>query len=283
MSKQSFRLNKTHRADICSAILANWVLQNPEPKISQQQLDLLITDVVQAYTKQVDVIKLNVVYNYALSQGIGRLHSISVGSQMQNELKVRVMLPQGEERSFISIPILTETLERLNLIHYIPTRATLSRIYVDDKGLVNLGYSHQTNRIFHPKQDVQTVVENLPSGVQAEIQKVIDEKEFHKRISVDVTVAGFHSCANPIEVASNHPYFQEEKEVRRMFNVWSKEHNQLRKEVMYTLEQFNTSKQLIEGWPEVEGYMPPHMTDMSVINLPAVSINRLNERLALNP
>ena len=52
---------------------------------------------------------------------------------------------------------------------------------------------------------------------------------------------------------------------------------------MDTLEQFNTSKQLIEGWPEVEGYMPPHMADMSVINLPAVSINRLNERLALNP
>lgn len=283
MSKQSFRLNKTHRADICSAILANWELQNPEPKISQQQLDLLITDVVLAYVNQVDVIKLNDVYNYALSQGIGRLHSISVGSGIQNELKVRVVNPQGEERSFISIPILTETLDRLNLNHYIPTRGTLSRIYVDEKGLVNLGYSHQTNRIFHPKQDVQTVVENLPSGVQAEIQKIIDEKEFHKRISVDVTVAGFHSCANPIEVASNHPYFQEEKEVRRMFNVWSKERNQLRKEVMDTLEQFNTSKQLIEGWPEVEGYLPPHMADMSVINLPSVSINRLNERLALNP
>lgn len=283
MSKQSFRLNKTHRADICSAILANWELQNPEPKISQQQLDLLITDVVLAYVNQVDVIKLNDVYNYALSQGIGRLHSISVGSGIQNELKVRVVNPQGEERSFISIPILTETLERLNLDHYIPTRGTLSRIYVDEEGLVNLGYSHQTNRIFHPKQDVQTLVENLPSGVQAGIQKIIDEKEFHKRISVDVTVAGFHSCANPIEVSSNHPYFQEEKEVRRMFNVWSKERNQLRKEVMDTLEQFNTSKQLIEGWPEVEGYMPPHMTDMSVINLPAVSINRLNERLALNP
>lgn len=283
MSKQSFRLNKTHRADICSAILANWELQNPEPKISQQQLDLLITDVVLAYVNQPDVKKLNDVYNYALSQGIGRLHSISVGSGIQNELKVRVVNPQGEERSFISIPILTETLDRLNLNHYIPTRGTLSRIYVDEEGLVNLGYSHQTNRIFHPKQDVQTVVENLPSGVQAEIQKIIDEKEFHKRISVDVAVAGFHSCANPIEVSSNHPYFQEEKEVRRMFNVWSKERNQLRKEVMVTLEQFNTSKQLIEGWPEVEGYMPLYMADINVINLPSVSINRLNERLALNP
>lgn len=282
MSKQSFRLNKTHRADICSAILANWELQNPEPKVSQQQLDQLIIDVVLAYTKQVDVIKLNDVYNYALSQGIGRLHSISVGSGIQNELKVRVVNPQGEERSFTSMPILTETLERLNLSQYVPTRGTLSRIYVDEEGLVNLGYSH-SNRIFYPKQDTQTVVENLPSGVQAELQKVIDEKEFQKRISVDVTVAGFHSCANPIEISSNHPYFQEEKEVRRMFNIWSKERNQLRKEIMDTLEQFNTSKQLIEGWPEVEGYMPPLMTDMSVINLPAVSINRLNERLALNP
>lgn len=283
MSKQSFRLNKTHRADICSAILANWELQNPEPKVSQHHLDQLITDVVLNYQNQLDVIKLNDVYNYALSQGIGRLHSISVGSGMQNELKVRVMSPQGEERSFTSMPILTETLDRLYLSQYVPTRGTLSRIYVDEEGLVNLGYSHQSNRIFYPKQDVQTVVENLPSGVQAELQKVIDEKEFQKRISVDVTVAGFHSCANPIEISSNHPYFQEEKEVRRMFNVWSKERNQLRKEVMDTLEQFNTYKQLIEGWPEVEGYMPPHMTDMSVINLPTVSINRLNERLALNP
>lgn len=283
MSKQSFRLNKTHRADICSAILANWELQNPEPKISQQQLDILITNVVMAYAKQVDVIKLNDVYNYALSLCVGRLHSISVGSCIQNELNVRVMNPQGEERSFTSIPILTETLYRLNLNHYIPTRGTLSRIYVDEEGLVNLGYSHQTNRIFHPKQDVQTVVENLPSGVQAEIQNAIDERYLQKGISVNIAVAGFHSCANPIEISSNHPYFLEERLVRRKLNIWTKERNQLRKEVMDTLEQFNTSKQLIEGWPEVEGYMPPHMADMSVINLPAVSINRLNERLALNP
>ena len=283
MSKQSFRLNKTHRADICSAILANWELQNPQPKISQQRLDQLIIEVVLAYAKQVDVVKLNDVYNYALSQGVGRLHNESIGTRLDTMLDVRVVNPQGEERSFVSMPILTETLDRLNLKQYVPTREALSRIYVGQDGQTVLGYSHQSNRIFYPKQDVQTLLDNLPSGVQAELQNAIDEKAYEKRISVDVAIAGFHRCATPIVVISNHPYFQEEKEVRRNFNNWSKERNQLCKEVMDTLEQFNTSKQLIEGWPEVEGYMPPHMADMSVINLPAVSINRLNERLALKP
>lgn len=283
MSKQSFRLNKSHRADICSAILANWEIQNPMPKISQHHLDQLITDVVLRYQNQLDVIELNDVYNYAISQGVGRLHNESIGSRINTELKIRVMNPQGEERTITSMPILVETLERLALNHYVPTWGRQSRIGIDEDEQVILGYQYNANHKFYPEQDVQTLIDKLPAGIQGEIQTAIDDKDYHNRISADITVAGFHSCASPIEIVSNHPYYQEEKEVRRKFNIWSKERNQLRKEVEDTLAQFNTSKQLIEGWPEVEGYMPPHMADMSVINLPAVSINRLNERLALNP
>lgn len=286
MSQQSFRLNKSHRADICNAILANWEKQNPKPKISQQHLDRLIVDLVLAYDLQPDVKKLNDVYNYALSQGVGRLHNNSLGYSIKNELKIRVMNPQGEERTIIALPILVETLERLSLTQFVPTRGLVSKISIADSGQPILGYHVNDDHKYYPEQDKQAVIDKLPAGIQGEIQKAIEDLEVngcYNRVSAEIVVAGFHSCANPVEVVSNHPYFQEETEVRRKFNIWSKERNQLRKEVMDTLEQFNTSKQLKEGWPEVEGYLPPHMADMSVINLPAISINRLNERLALNP
>lgn len=283
MSQQSFRLNKTHRADICSAILANWEKQNPEPKISQQHLDQLIIDAVMAYDLQTDVKKLNDIYSYALSKGVGGLHNNSIFSRLDSALIIRVMSPQGTERTMTSLPILVETLERLKLSQYVPSRESVTRVSITDNDQIILGFHMIDQHNFYPKQDLQTLIDKLPAGVQTEIQNAIEDKDFCKRISVDIAVAGFHGCANPIEIVSNHPYFQEEVAVRRQFNIWSKERNQLRKEVMDTLEQFNTSKQLIEGWPEVEGYMPPHMADMSVINLPAISINRLNERLALNP
>lgn len=283
MSQQSFRLNKTHHADICNAILANWEKQNPEPKVSQQHLDQLIIDAVMAYDLQPDVKKLNDVYNYALSQGVGRLHNNSLVSCINFALNIRVKNPQGEERTTTAMPILVETLERLSLTQFVPSRVLLTKIAITECGETILGYSKNDYHKFYPEQDKQAVIDNLPFGIQGEIQKALENKDIRNRVSVEIAVAGFYNCANPIEIVSNHPYFQEETEVRRKFNIWSKERNQLRKEVMDTLEQFNTSKQLKEGWPEVEGYLPPHMADMSVINLPAISINRLNERLALNP
>ena len=65
------------------------------------------------------------------------------------------------------------------------------------------------------------------------------------------------------------------KNGRRLVNSWGSE-------TMDLLENFNTTKQLREGWPEMVPYLPPHLADPDqVVNLPVPVVSRLNERLGI--
>lgn len=61
---------------------------------------------------------------------------------------------------------------------------------------------------------------------------------------------------------------------------WKEEKKQFLREIGELLYSVNTSKQLLELWPEVEPYLPPHVADpSSAVRLPTVVVSRLNERL----
>lgn len=64
-----------------------------------------------------------------------------------------------------------------------------------------------------------------------------------------------------------------------------KEHNKVLRlymeEVSQVLQGVNTSKQLLEVWPEVEKFLPKGTVNPSSITLPAVSIANLNAALAV--
>ena len=45
------------------------------------------------------------------------------------------------------------------------------------------------------------------------------------------------------------------------------------------LSSVNTTRQLVEVWPEVEAHLPAHVADPSKINLPAVVVESLNNQL----
>jgi hypothetical protein len=49
--------------------------------------------------------------------------------------------------------------------------------------------------------------------------------------------------------------------------------------VSQVLEGVNTTGQLLEQWPEVEDYLPQNISNPSKINLPSVSVSKLNEKL----
>jgi len=58
------------------------------------------------------------------------------------------------------------------------------------------------------------------------------------------------------------------------------EHTALRQEVKPVLDSFNTTKQLLETWPSMEKFLPANIADPDKgINLPAISLSRLEEKI----
>lgn len=58
--------------------------------------------------------------------------------------------------------------------------------------------------------------------------------------------------------------------------------NKFLREVRSLVESVNSTKQLLEIWPEAEDYIPAHLADPSKgVKLPALQTSRLNERLGL--
>ncbi len=55
---------------------------------------------------------------------------------------------------------------------------------------------------------------------------------------------------------------------------------ELRNEVVPILDSVGSTKQLLEIWPSMENFLPPHIADPdSGINLPALNISRLQEKI----
>lgn len=66
------------------------------------------------------------------------------------------------------------------------------------------------------------------------------------------------------------------KDAKAHFN----ERNLVVKEFKEFLSQFNTSKQLVDGWPDVVDYMPAHLADPeAVIEAPVTAVNTVTKRL----
>ena len=69
---------------------------------------------------------------------------------------------------------------------------------------------------------------------------------------------------------------------RKLRMEWATERNKLREETIDLLQQFNTTKQLRDGWPEIVPYMPAHIADpTAAVKLPVLATSRLNQRLGI--
>lgn len=77
--------------------------------------------------------------------------------------------------------------------------------------------------------------------------------------------------------------YQTAKELTKAFNKEVEEHQATRKlyseEVDQVLQGVNTTGQLLGQWPEIEEFLPSNIANPSKINLPSVSVKKLNEQL----
>ena len=64
-----------------------------------------------------------------------------------------------------------------------------------------------------------------------------------------------------------------------VYNEYGLNFRNFKSQVRQTLDSVNTTKQLVEVWPEVEEHLPESVKDPSKIQLPSVNIQSLNEQL----
>lgn len=86
----------------------------------------------------------------------------------------------------------------------------------------------------------------------------------------------------PICIPRDGKEFKTYSETLKAERAHDKERATVKAEVTDYLDQFNTTGQLREHWPEIVDHLPAHLADPErVINLPALTKSRLNERLGL--
>lgn len=78
----------------------------------------------------------------------------------------------------------------------------------------------------------------------------------------------------------SNKHYQKYDKVRDAYKKWCDLRNEVINETKAILESVNTTKQLLEVWPNCEKFLPAYVANADKsIRLPAVQISRLEERL----
>ena len=85
-----------------------------------------------------------------------------------------------------------------------------------------------------------------------------------------------------VTLSAGLPAMEKIKKGRAALKEWEQERARLREETSDLLAQFNTTKQLRDGWPDMVPYLPPHIADPEgAVRLPVLATSRLSQRLGL--
>lgn len=242
---RSIRLNKSHREDIIEAVMANWDKQNPAPKGAG--VHNLILDCIAK----------------ALS---GHKRYASLGRDLKNAKK--------------ALEIYRNT--PADLIKYLRmSQCETVDLFLEDSNGRQTYHSH----MFIPK----TIADDLGipyydtgtrftrSGHESDMARdLLDGAEEYEYVSV------VGSGRVSVVVKRDSPEYREYDKARKEASEHSKTRNRIKDEFEDYLNQFNTTKQIRDGWPELVDFLPAHLADPEkVIQLPAIRVSRLNERLGI--
>jgi hypothetical protein len=126
---------------------------------------------------------------------------------------------------------------------------------------------------------VSSLYEGYAEGTFAakDIDAVLDDDR------VRVNTAQFVERNYPMVVIQDDaPPMVAHKAAREARKEWKAEYTRLRRETADLLDQFSSTKQLREGWPDMVPYLPPHIADPDrAVTLPVLATSRLSERLGI--
>lgn len=80
-------------------------------------------------------------------------------------------------------------------------------------------------------------------------------------------------------IPDDHPLLLEYQAGKVVVKDWKDKFDAFKEEVQQIIQSVNTTKQLLEAWPEVEEHLPGYIRNPSNIKLPAIKVEHLNEAL----
>lgn len=252
---RSMRLNKGHREDIINAIMAAWDKNNPVP--SQHLVKDLAASVIADFRNP----KRTVRSEYKKLQ--------RVFERAENIQKVLEQLDEGTRKTvtvgghyavtFRFVDDVTgNSVKEISIAFPLSVAKELGVPYV---GSCNSNYTDKEQTL-------------LAWGT--EVDKDFTDGCHYQ--TVKLPTAGENVFVFPSSCAGYQKYLENSKATLEH----TKERDRLKREATDYLDQFNTTGQLREYWPEIMQYVPAHLADPEkVIHLPALTNSRLNERLGI--
>lgn len=258
---RSVRLTKAHREDMLKAVMDEWVKQNPQPTSPNASFHRVVVDQVKAHPSYKTTQRL-----LAAVKGEDRAYL----RMKRSTVRVVIQDSEGGARNTVAL-------------HYPVPLATELGLYLTGNPSVRLGYmgaaeygepgSIANMRGCHGELTRGLTVRDIVGDDPA------TDSDGDAPVLVwayagdnDITVTLDDSCQA----------YREYKAQLLAANEWRKDYERLRQETADILEQFNTTKQIREGWPDMVPYMPPHIADPEgVVRLPVLAVDRLSERLGI--
>lgn len=250
---RSLRLTQAHRNDIANAVMKQWEDTNPAPTngtFAEFIMALLprLMKVRKNAPAEQKAFKYLVEKTKSINTALDHLTDDNrqlVHVRTNSSFNLQVILESGEKGATMSFDLPIEIANKLG----IPYCAKSNTYY-------NL----------EPWQSLVTVHER--------------ERDQAKYIEVAEFPTGGYT--NTLVIPRDDKDYAAYMKAQRDYRKWEEEKNKVREEIVDYLNQFNTTKQIREGWPELVDYLPAHLADPeAVIKLPAIARSRLNERLGL--
>ncbi|GEK52395.1 Nmad5 family putative nucleotide modification protein [Vreelandella venusta] len=249
LEPKSVRLTQAHRNDMINAVMAEWEKQNPAPALPNK------VEMLKLVAKEV---KKHPVYKSTQRILNALEHDDLKAIRTESSINVQFVNKQGHTRNTAQYEIPYEMAESLGLVN-VPISLA------DESFTTYSSCLHDVSKILGFGYDVKE--HNLKE----------DDRIKYRHFSF------FHAGhAITVVLDDESVAMQKMKLKRKEREVWSTERSKLQSETTDLLAQFNTTKQLRDGWPEMVPYMPAHIADPThAVKLPVLATSRLNERLGI--
>jgi len=243
---RSIRLNKTHRFDMLSAVMKQWEKANPSPAGAT----------FSSFVKET----LRTLMAVSAKAPAEQRAMKQLAKRTQDAIKVRSDLPENLKNhvTFNTEPdfrlqVLLENGDKGAVMTFCLPTAMADELKIPYIGAVT---THSGASAFPEYQDENNRV----------------------RFALMLNDGGWNTLTIPRDFKPYKTY----KDSQRAYKQWLNDRDQVRGEIEDYLNQFNTTGQIRDGWPEMTDYLPAHIADPAkVIQLPALTRSRLNERLGI--
>lgn len=248
---RSVRLTQAHRTDMLAAVMQEWEKQNPAPsKPSNIELFKLVVKEIKKHPDYKAGLKI--------VESVPEHHRNSVFRTIEN-VSVRFIDKDGNTRDTKG--------------GYIPMSVA------KEHGLVSVttnkfNYQHCGSSL-STMLDVQPSLEDVHEHHHSDFE---NNQSYRYNTFTMLNLNG----GIMVTLSDDLPAMVKIKANRKALKEWEQERARLHSETADLLAQFNTTKQLRDGWPDMVPYMPPHIADPEgAVRLPVLATSRLSQRLGL--